>query len=470
MDKLFDLNIEQVLEHWEPEHAVREIIANALDEQFLTKSQQIEIFKTENKWHIRDFGRGLQHSHFTQKENQEKLSSPSLIGKFGVGLKDALAVLYRKGIEVEINSKYGHITLTMAQKAGFDIQTLHAVFDPPINSNFTGTEFIIEGISDSSIEKAKAMFLFFNSNLNLLEKTYYGEVYQCTDTPAIIYINGVQVATEDNFLFSYNITHVNAQIKKALNRERSNVGRTAYSDTIKNILKQCKSDPVLTLLVDDLQNVMRGANHDESNWVDISIHAAKTLCKTKNVVFMTPAQRAEMTNQQVEILEQSGKTLVLVTDSVYGKIKNFVTTFKTVFQEYDKSFSYQFVSLTSLTPEEQKTFKLSDSIVSFLRQHQFKHNIEIKVSETIRVGIDGALTLGVYDSEENAIIIKRSILNNPTVFCSVLLHEFAHYQHGYLDNTRAFENDLTEFIGHLFMSILEVHNNPAAGNSLFLNR
>ena len=40
MDKLFDLNIEQVLEHWEPEHAVREIIANALDEQFLTKSKK----------------------------------------------------------------------------------------------------------------------------------------------------------------------------------------------------------------------------------------------------------------------------------------------------------------------------------------------------------------------------------------------------------------------------------------------
>ena len=214
MDKLFDLNIEQVLEHWEPEHAVREIIANALDEQFLTKSQQIEIFKTENKWHIRDFGRGLQHSHFTQKENQEKLSSPSLIGKFGVGLKDALAVLYRKGIAVEINSKYGHITLTMAQKAGFDIQTLHAVFDSPINPDFIGTEFIFDGISDISIEKAKAMFLFFNSNLRLLEQTKYGEVYQCAGTPAIIYINGVQVATEDNFLFSYNITNINAQIKK----------------------------------------------------------------------------------------------------------------------------------------------------------------------------------------------------------------------------------------------------------------
>ena len=70
MDKLFDLNIEQVLEHWEPEHAVREIIANALDEQILTNTQEIKIYKSENKWYIRDFGRGLQYSHFTQNENK----------------------------------------------------------------------------------------------------------------------------------------------------------------------------------------------------------------------------------------------------------------------------------------------------------------------------------------------------------------------------------------------------------------
>jgi hypothetical protein len=40
---LFDLNIEQVLEHWRMEHALREIIANAIDEQIITKSKDIEI-------------------------------------------------------------------------------------------------------------------------------------------------------------------------------------------------------------------------------------------------------------------------------------------------------------------------------------------------------------------------------------------------------------------------------------------
>ncbi len=39
--RLFDLNIEEVLEHWEVEHALREIIANALDEQFLSDSDDM---------------------------------------------------------------------------------------------------------------------------------------------------------------------------------------------------------------------------------------------------------------------------------------------------------------------------------------------------------------------------------------------------------------------------------------------
>jgi len=42
--KLFDLNIKRVLENWEVHHAIREIIANALDERFISQSAATEIF------------------------------------------------------------------------------------------------------------------------------------------------------------------------------------------------------------------------------------------------------------------------------------------------------------------------------------------------------------------------------------------------------------------------------------------
>lgn len=43
--KKFDLNIEKVLEDWEIFHGLREVIANAIDEQLLTKTDDIRILK-----------------------------------------------------------------------------------------------------------------------------------------------------------------------------------------------------------------------------------------------------------------------------------------------------------------------------------------------------------------------------------------------------------------------------------------
>ena len=59
MDKLFDLNIEQVLENWSKADALREIISNALDEQILSNTKPITLFKDGDVWHIRDYGRGV---------------------------------------------------------------------------------------------------------------------------------------------------------------------------------------------------------------------------------------------------------------------------------------------------------------------------------------------------------------------------------------------------------------------------
>ena len=163
--KLFDLNIERVLEHWDAFYAVREIIANALDEQNLTNTRDISIFMAGISWHIRDYGRGLEYLHFTQNENKEKLENPNLIGKFGVGLKDALAVFYRKGYRVEIFSRHATISLVMSSKSSFDIQTLHAKFEEAIDNSMEGTEFVIYNLEDDIMSKAKDMFLCFNVSI-----------------------------------------------------------------------------------------------------------------------------------------------------------------------------------------------------------------------------------------------------------------------------------------------------------------
>ena len=137
----FDLNIERVLENWTVAHALREVIANALDEQALTGTREPEIFRdTDGRWHIRDWGRGLRYEHLTQNENKEKLAYPDkVVGKFGVGLKDALATFDRHRIAVVIRSRYGDITTGKQAKHGFaDIKTLHALITEPADPAFVG--------------------------------------------------------------------------------------------------------------------------------------------------------------------------------------------------------------------------------------------------------------------------------------------------------------------------------------------
>ena len=265
----FDLNIEKILEDWEKYHALREVIANAIDEQILTNTQDIQIYKKDQTWFIRDFGRGLHYEHLTQKENSEKLESPNVIGKFGIGLKDALATFDRKGVNVLIKSKHGDIRLDKSEKTGFDdVVTLHANIYSPSEPTLEGTLFIFNGITESDITQAKDLFLIFSKD-EVLEKTSVGEVLRKGGKVGRIYINGVKVAEEENFLYSYNVTSLTKSIRKALNRERTNVGRTAYTPRVKTILLSCQTTRVATELVEDLKNYSSGTLHDELKWIDI---------------------------------------------------------------------------------------------------------------------------------------------------------------------------------------------------------
>ena len=118
-----------MLEHWSVAQAIREILANALDEHLLGHGAEPEITRVaDGTWRVRDFGRGLRHEHLTQNENPEKLESDKVIGRFGVGLKDALAVIDRHGLGVTLRSRWSVITTALHPKAGFpDTLTLHAV-------------------------------------------------------------------------------------------------------------------------------------------------------------------------------------------------------------------------------------------------------------------------------------------------------------------------------------------------------
>lgn len=459
--KKFDLNIEKILENWETSHAVRELIANALDEQLLTKTKEVQIFKNGNSWLIRDFGRGVQYTHLTQNENQEKLKSTSVIGKFGIGLKDALATFDRKQIKVIAKSKHSQITIAKSEKEGFkDIITLHAIIEDPKDPQFIGTEFELIGATDKDIEDAKNLFLKFSGE-RIIETTKQGQVAEKKGKHGNIYINGVKVAEEENFLFSYNITVMNAAIKKALNRERTNVGRSAYTESIKKILLASASKDLAEILAKDLTNINLGTAHDELTWIDVQEHSVKILNQQGKFLFVTSFEAMDHPDM-IDQARNSGHEIITVPENLKYKIQgstdlsgNPIIDIGQFVSNYNDSFDFTFIDPDKLNDTEKSIYKLTSKIIDLFGGQPRKVK-SIKISSTMRKDFFGDVeTLGCWDERTSSIVLSRKTLKNVTDYSGTLIHELIHAKTGQDDVTRAFENSLTETIGQLCGHILD---------------
>ena len=452
----FDLNIEKVLEHWTIPFAIRELVANALDEQVLTGTPEPLIFKdSQGDWHIADQGRGLRYEHLTQNENAEKWRHPQVIGQFGMGLKDALAVFDRRGVQVKVFSPYADITTGRRPKEGFpDVVTLHALVSPPSDPHRIGTDVVLTGARDEDVANAKAFFLRY-SDERLLESTEYGEVLarESQRRPARVYVKGLFVAEEPNFLFSYNITKLSAPLRRALNRERSNVGRGAYSDRVKAILTACRSSEVACPLAEDLNAFASGRLHDELAWRDVALHACRVLQSNEKVVFVTPWQMAGDT-AQLQYAMGDGYRIVVVPEDIARSLGGLtdlhgrpLIDLNGYRNEWNASFTFAFVPPAAMTAAEQAVFGRTGQLASLVGTDLARMRVDVLISETMRLNETGNPVLGVWEAGERRIVVRRDQLAGLARYAGTLLHEIGHMTSGTPDGSLDFESELSRLLG-----------------------
>jgi len=449
---LFDLNVEKILDHWGVPEAAREVIANALDEQALSGTAEPRIVKRRDGWHVTDFGRGLRYQHLTQNENPEKRRRSELVvGKFGVGLKDALATFHRRGVEVRVRSPHGDITLQRAAKSNFaDVKTLHAAITPPSEPKRRGTDFTLAGLSDADMAVARNYFLRFAGD-NELERTELGSILERRpDEPARIYVKGVRVALEDQFLFSYNITSTTTQLQRALNRERSNVGRTAYQDRVKAILLKAKSEAVAAELVGDLTRIPLGTNHDEITWLDVQEQAVRILATRGKTVFVSSQQMFTM-GSTIQEARADGYKVVVIPDRLLGRLSNLrdlngdpILDMTGFIQVWNASFTYSFVDPAKLSRKERECWAILPELIRLAGDHA-KRVKEVRISATMRLDEGAYETEGVWDSPN--IVVKRSVLDSTRHFARVVLHEIAHASSGGNHGSLAFMAAIDDLAG-----------------------
>jgi hypothetical protein len=405
---------------------------------------------------VQDFGRGLRYDHLTQNESTEKHAQPDkVVGKFGVGLKDALATFDRHAVSVSIASAHAHVTTATRAKAGFpDVMTLHALVDPPSDSSMTGTDFVLEGdaLTDDDVAEAKALFLHYSGD-EVLDATTYGQVLRRPDEAALIYVNGLRVATEENFLFSYNITSTTKALRQALNRERSHVGRGAYTDRVKAILLASQSDAVVEALVEDLKGFERGSQRDETGWIDVGLHACSSLNARRSVIFLSASELRAAPDVLQRAIED-GYEPIVVPDDIRKRLRNMtdshgnaIRDLDTYLEEWDASFEFAFVDPDDLDQEERAVWATLDAIFATIggRPRRVK---DVKISTTMRRQTGRHFeAVGLWEPRERRIVVKRDQLHALETFAGTILHEAAHATSGAPDVSFEFEWALTEFLG-----------------------
>lgn len=468
--KTFDLNIDKILENWELAHAVRELIANAIDESLITSTQSPEVSQDEQGWwHVRDYGRGLKYQDLIQSENPEKLAHPGVIGKFGIGLKDALATFERKGVKVLLRSRYGDVSLTRVTKHSFeDLITLHATIDPPSLPDMIGTDCALYGVEDRDIDSAKKLFLRFADSV-VLDETKFGSVLRCKDHKGAIFINGMKVAEESNFLFSYNITSITAVIKKALNRERQNLGRSAYSDRIRNMLLSTRAPEVAQELANDLQRIALGTSHDELAWLDVQEHAVKVLNSVRKVLFVSSDEIVSRPDL-IEAAKSSGYQILSIPENLTRRIGGTtdvagkpVTELQTFIQQHNASFEFSWIDPSSLSEVERLNWEQRDRVLELVGGRPAVVR-EIKISATMQASTYSSReTQGLWDPNNGWIIITRSELASLEKFAGTLLHEAIHAKFGLSDVSRDFETYLTHLCGDLAAKLIRELSNHTEG-------
>jgi len=246
-----------------------------------------------------------------------------------------------------------------------------------------------------------------------------------------------------------------------LNRERSNVGRSAYSERVRSILVSSNSKDIARSLAGDLKNYESGEIHDELKWLDVQEHAVKILNSMEKVVFLTPEELSNET-MMVNEAKMAGYEIIPIPSNLKNRIQgqlddtgNPILDLGQFSFEYTESFEFKFVEPADLKAQEKKVFDKTEAILNLIGGKP-KRVKEIKISETMRKQLGSFVEAeGLWEGGKGRIIIKRSTLPSIERYAGTLLHEVAHALSGADDVSREFESALTQMVGMISSKTIE---------------
>lgn len=411
MIKYFDLNLGvNSKNHLTIVDALKELLANAKDEHVLNNIQEeiIQNYDTKNKiYKIENKGPGIVLDDFKCGKNPKKQNNNDIIGQFGYGLKDAIAILFKNDCNIEIKTKTLIMKPVSKCKFGTNVKTIHIEYkEHKLNYDF-GTQINISNIDEKYVDAALEKFI-----PNYKENKIYNDMYLC-DEFQNIFMNGMLVHEKTGHYFTYNIKKTK-ELEPKINRDRTEIKLIYYNKPITDILKNINifANAIITNKFIEILKAKSKKDLKEFKSTKIIHNILTQLNLTNKYIFVDEKERIIQFSDKIPVIIGLGILRLLVIDEV----KNLC--------EFPKNTDIKYTTITNIIKnnidkitEEYRTkniniiININNSIKKFKydsnnKKFEFPDNIAINYQQ-MKTIIDEK-----YIEKFNLPIILKDILDN----------------------------------------------------------
>lgn len=206
-----DLNIGLKL-NWDVSKAILELVYNAWDEVQLNNSTHFDVEINEREIIISNYtdkGKFLMPDHFLIDPDDFKKGNKAVMGRYGTGLKKALAILVKREYEINIESGYHIYKVIVERKDNTTVNAVKIKLEELKGIIFSGTKITI--MSKNNIS---------NTIINHLTKRVFNLKYPHNKNTIVengnhdFAINNLIIENNPNLLFSYNFIYNEALLKR----------------------------------------------------------------------------------------------------------------------------------------------------------------------------------------------------------------------------------------------------------------
>jgi hypothetical protein len=416
-------------ENWTIKDALREVIQNAID----ASPNRVTICNEGKYQVVSDSGAGIKLSDFIIGRSSKRGNENS-IGQFGEGVKIGCLVLARNNREVHIESQGKRYSFSFQFDNAWQENLL--TVDMTDKATGTGTSVYIE-CTQEEMNEARALFLTFN-NYPILETLSKGiEKTDIIENPGMIWVKGVAV-TKITSVFGYNFNQ-----KTLVNRDRGAIGYSAVCSCVADAMSYITNQHLIRRLIKE------GQNEGSEKKAEFGVSFTPRRNSWKRAFRELHGARVCLSSHIPKVdLRASEKNWVVLDFqwSFWNSLRHILPSASDVVKDKLKH-----IPINKLEAEDRKFLNEVVCETERLAQSLGLKTYPVKVFVDTEDRGNGARFKqeGYFGGGVVGISLDTVKEKDTQKTQGILVHEYVHGTGNNSDNTREFENDLTNVIATL---------------------